>query len=352
MHQVAAPAAQLPAPANRVYVRPEKPPAKRCLVVGFCESSRSATPYDDTDVSIWGLNKAYIFMPRLDRFFEMHSPAIYNWEIRRPNKHIDWMKQYPGEIIQHVADPAFPNSIAYPLQEVSDFIGRNIWRIVEMGKPLVTAGKDPYLTSSIALEIALAMYEGFETIELYGVDLNTGGEYAWQKAGVEYLLGMAAGMGIKIILPGNCPLLHGEIYGRGFLKPEGESITVPQLETRMAELQKKMAKVTEQYHQCTGALMEAKFTMEQMPPGIDAEKQDHRIKALSQQQKQLEASALQTQGAIQEVGYAISTTPQGQPGDQAIAQIEAGQSTSAITAIGIDGNGHEQTVEAELVAVA
>ena len=317
-------------------------------------------------------------MPRIDYFFELHSPEIYNWEIRRPNKHLDWVRAFKGPVFQHVADPTIPNSIAYPLQEVANFIGRNLFRLVEIGKPYVPGSKDPYLTSSIALQIALAMYEGFEAIELYGVDLNTGGEYAWQKSGVEYLLGMCQGLGIKVILPGNCPLLHGEIYGRGFLKPEGESITVPQLETRLKELQKKIEKVGQQFHQGSGALMEAKFTMDQMPPGIDAEKQDQRVKALGQQKAQLEASALQTQGMINEVMYMISTTPQGQPGDQAIAQLEAGgvqsssavrrlletgqitmdqakgmaANTSAITAIGIDSNGHTETVEAELVSVA
>ena len=361
---------------SRVYSRPASPPSRRALIVGFCESSRNATPYDDTDATIFGLNKAGIFMPRIDYFFETHSPEIYTWEVRRPNKHLDWMRAFKGPIFQHVADPTIPNSIAYPLQEVAAFIGQNIWRLVEIGKPHVSAAGDPYLTSSIALQIALAMYERFEVIELYGVDLNTGGEYAWQKAGVEYLLGMAAGMGIKVVLPGNCPLLHGEIYGRGFLKPEGESITIPQLEIRKTELEKKMSKVTEQYWQVAGALAEAKHTMAQMPPGIDAEKQDQRVKELAQGEGQLKAQVLTTQGMLQEVMYMISTTPQGQPGDQAIAQIESGEVTAGaaqtlnfeinedgvLAAVGepaepesggnFETNGHEQVIEAQLVSVA
>lgn len=376
MHAVAAPAAQLPVPTNRVYVRPQKLSSPRAVLVGFCESSRNAAPYDDKDCTFFGLNKAYIFQPTLHYYFETHSPEIYNWEIRRPNGHKTWLKSFKGPIFQHVADPEIPNSIAYPLQEVADFIGVNIWRLVEIGKPLVSATKDPYLTSSIAYQIALAMYEGFETIELYGIDLNTGGEYAWQKAGVEYLLGMAAGRGHKVILPGNCPLLHGDLYGRGFLKPEGESITVTQLEVRMKELQQKLEKMSAEWQRCSGCLMEARYTMSQMPPGIDAETQDKRVKELAQMESQLKAQCLQIQGSLQEVMYMISTTPQGQPGDQAIAQIESGQVTAgaagggnfALNAAGVlaqtdevppvesggnfETNGHEQTIEPQLVIVA
>lgn len=355
---------------TRIYERPAKPSSQRAVLTGFCESSRNATPYDDKDVTIFGLNRGYTFMSRIDYFFEMHGPAIYRWKIRRPEGHLEWMQRFKGPIFQHLADPEIPNSIAYPLQAISDFVGQNIWRLIQVGQPLVSAGKNPYLTSSIAYQIALAMYEGFEQIELYGIDLNTGGEYAWQKSGVEYLLGMAAGRGHKIILPGNCPLLgDGKLYGRGFLKPEGEQITKPQLEVRLKELQAKYQKTQDEFHQITGALMEARHMATELPGGVFAEKQDQRIRELVNGEAQVKARVLAMQGSLQEILNMISWTPDGQPGDQAIAQLETGQLASY--APGEDGgltlvlgepiagletapaaNGHEQTIEAELVAVA
>lgn len=352
MRKVAAPAAEIIAPASgpRLYVKPEKPPSKRAVLVGFCESSRNAAPYDDRDCTFFGLNRAYTFQPRIDYFFEMHGPDIYRWKVRRPAGHIEWMKAFPGPIFQHVADLEIPNSMAYPLQAIADNVGQNIWRLVQVGQPLVSAGKNPYLTSSIAYQIALAMYEGFPEIELYGIDLNTGGEYAWQKAGVEYLLGMAAGRGHKVVLPGNCPLLgDGKLYGRGFLKPEGEAISKPQLEVRLEELRGKFEKVQTNFHQVTGALMEAKRTAVEMPGGVDAERQDQRLRELNQAEGQLKAQLLALQGQQQEVLNMISWTPEGQAGDQAIAQLEAGQVPSVVPPA-LDLDSPERAAECELVA--
>jgi hypothetical protein len=61
--------------------------------------------------------------------------------------------------------------------------------------------------------IALAMLEGFERIELYGFEMGTLTEYHFQKAGSEYLIGMALGMGIEVYIPENCSLCTGKMYG-------------------------------------------------------------------------------------------------------------------------------------------
>jgi hypothetical protein len=62
--------------------------------------------------------------------------------------------------------------------------------------------------------IALAVYEGFKTIDIYGVDMAVGSEYGEQRPSCEYYIGIAKGKGIDIKLPAACDLLKSRfIYG-------------------------------------------------------------------------------------------------------------------------------------------
>lgn len=193
---------------------------KTVAIVGFAESSRAYAPWDDTTVEIWCQNAAYRpgFVKRADRWFELHNRALVETkiEVRRPADYLDWLRNFDGPVYMQSAHADIPNSVAYPYQPVIDLVG-------------------PYLTSTVAYMIALAILEGFEQIQLYGIDMEYE-EYAGQKAGCEYLLGFARGRGIEIGLPENCPLLVAPLYGLGNMRPEGEHITDDQYATRLQKL--------------------------------------------------------------------------------------------------------------------
>lgn len=335
------PAPAPPAPGQ--YVKPDRPRTPKLAIVGFCNPHRDWAPYTDPSFTLMGLNKTYIFQPRVDEYFEMHGPDIYRWEIRRPNKHLDWIKAFPGRVFMHRHDPEIPNSIEYPLAAVAETIGADLSRVDEDGKIEPGTGA-PYLSSSISYQIALGIHEGYEEIHLYGVDLNTGGEYAWQRAGVEHLLGIALGKGIKVVLPSNCPLLQGKLYGRGFLKPEGEVMSKSQYEVRMAELRQRAEKLTIQAAQLEGAEAVAAAVVKEMFPGVNMETADQRHKQYQQQLINVRNELQKTVGALNETAYWISFTPDGQEPRQAIEQLAAAQAT----------NGHAppaETAEAEGIGV-
>lgn len=63
-----------------------------------------------------------------------------------------------------------------------------------------------YWNSSIAYAMALAIHEGAEEIGVYGVDMKGDDEYGYQKPNMEYLVGLARGMGIKVHIPEQSPL--------------------------------------------------------------------------------------------------------------------------------------------------
>lgn len=346
----------------RALLPPEKRNRTKVGIVGFCQGSRDLMPYDDPDMLAFGLNKGGIFMPRGDVWFELHGPKIYKWEIRRPHKHTEWMKAFNGPVYMHEADPEIPNSVAYPLKEIADDVFRNIMRLTAENT-LESYASMPYLTSSIALQMALAIHEQFSEIHLYGIDLNTDSEYAWQKAGVEHLIGVAAGRGIKVVVPDACALLKGKIYGRGFMKPEGEAHSVSQFEVRLKSIRERREKLTVQVNQQIGARNECGYILNQMPPGLDHEKLSDRQRQLSQAVDQSIGELNQLVGQEREVLYWISMTPEGQDPQQAIqqvnekmaqpeAQLSALKAKAAEQPPEVTQNGHVEADVKELVEVA
>ena len=59
----------------------------------------------------------------------------------------------------------------------------------------------PYWNSSIAYAMALAIHEGAQEIAIYGVDMDGTDEFGYQKANMEYLIGVARGRGISVYIP-------------------------------------------------------------------------------------------------------------------------------------------------------
>lgn len=313
---------------------------KKVAIVGFCASSRDLTPWDDPEFEIWGLNRGYLFMPKADRWFEMHGRNIYGSQQRRPGKHVQWLNDFKGPVYMHQKFEEVDTCVAYPLAEMAEFFGPNIQRIGVFGPKkgnTTSSGQgewhdtevirdttgEPYLSSSIAYEIALAIYEGFGEIHLYGVDLNTEAEYAWQKPGVEFLLGVAAGRGIKVVLPDNCPLLKGTLYGRGFMSERPEQMSYEQLAKRLKSLQKDHQIGQGDLHRLLGAKESLQFVMDQMTPGIDHEMMDDRMKAIDKNIAQVQGTLLQYEGMIKETAYWLHQTMEGQDPKEAVDQLRA-----------------------------
>ncbi len=73
---------------------------------------------------------------------------------------------------------------SYPLQEIMDEFDTD------------------YFSSSVDYAIALAIYERFKAIHLYGCNMIKGSEYSFQKPGVDFWCGMAKGRGVKVIVHG------------------------------------------------------------------------------------------------------------------------------------------------------
>ncbi len=158
----------------------------RVAIVGL-SPTHDLAPWDDPSWEKWGLALDPDIYA-LDRVFEIHDIRLLrtypNWD-----QYLERINSVDSVYVQE-AVAEIPNGIPYPLEEVSK--------------------TTDYLCSSIAYCMALAIHEGAEEIGLWGVDMRAWEEYGYQKANMEYLIGLARGKGIKVYVPDQSPLLKFE----------------------------------------------------------------------------------------------------------------------------------------------
>lgn len=177
--------------------------------MGRCWSTRADAPWNQPDWEIWSL--AWDPLPVTTRIFELHQNfRMFLGSQEEGDHHVAGLRMAKVPVFMLDPQRDIPMSTGYPLQYVADLIGR-------------TAKGTPYLESSIAYMMGLAMLEferqqrfGGMKIGIWGVDLHCESEYAYQRPNLEYLIGMARGMGIKVFIPPQSALLThqmGKPYG-------------------------------------------------------------------------------------------------------------------------------------------
>ena len=235
---------------------------KSVAIFGFAPQTRDLIHESKAD-EVWALNNFYNYgleESRVTRTFEMHElwmQHVYAFE--RPTTNIrgkyywDWLRTphpYPIYMAKNKQD--FVNTLWHiksldidklsdadkekwgvKLREIEvafdffkDFKG-NIRRypleaIIDEFFPTIEGldtsifpprGIMPYFVSSIDYMSALAIYEGFERIEYYGVELKETTEWAMQKSGATFWAGVARGRGIQVVTPIKSVLISAPLYG-------------------------------------------------------------------------------------------------------------------------------------------
>jgi hypothetical protein len=144
-----------------------------------------------------------------------------------------------------------PASVRYPIERICAVFGR-------------------YFTSSIGYMLASAILEGrddslkvvdpdaaYGWIGLYGIDLAADSEYADQRPNAEYLIGLARGLGIEVVIAEGAALLKADrLYGYepGLGDgPVGEAYD----RKRIEDLTKQRTDALDAAHTIEGALQEA-----------------------------------------------------------------------------------------------
>jgi hypothetical protein len=94
-----------------------------------------------------------------------------------------------------------PTSIEYPLQKVIDFF----------------PGCREFLNSALSHAIAYALFKGYNSIDLFGINVEMGTEWIYQRDCVSYWMGRGHGMGVRITCSGSprrpMRIIDKKIYG-------------------------------------------------------------------------------------------------------------------------------------------
>jgi hypothetical protein len=181
---------------------------KKVVLVGSNQLTRHLIDWSQP-ADFWLFNEAASrdWVEHCDAVFQMHAPAIWrNPKNVNDPKHYEWLKQdHLFPVYMQEVYPDVPASAAYPLEEIAQSLLPNMRR---KGGDVVK-----YFTSSPAYAIALAVYQGYDEIEIVGIEMASGTEYERQRDGVTFWLGVAAGRGITVILQDESLLMAGKLYG-------------------------------------------------------------------------------------------------------------------------------------------
>jgi len=214
---------------------PSAKPLKRCAIVGTAPTYIQ-TPWTDPTLEIFGLNDGYsLGMARADRWFDLHKfsqmafvppgarkipqGSVPLGSYVRPAGHLDWLRGRPFPVmLQEAPLPGWKTAQQFPLAEVLTFWAKFWpWRVTASG--VVSPGTD-YEASTPALMLMWAVLQGYTEIHIYGIHLATEWEYISQRPNMELLIGVAAGLGIKIVLPTKTPLCKASY--RYAYEPKGD----------------------------------------------------------------------------------------------------------------------------------
>lgn len=202
------------------FTMPEPAPLKRVAILGTA-GSWTQCPFKDLTLEIWGLNDGYLLgVPRATAWFDLHPIHQMNFRPRdqrqvsptdvpvgvylRPEGHLEWLKSRPMPVYLPEARQGYAMGRVFPKEAVLDF-WRPFWpwRLKRGG--LIEPGPD-YEVSTPSWMLMLAVMEGYQEIHVYGIHLATQWEYVQQRPNFEFLLGVAAGRGTRIVLPDAAPI--------------------------------------------------------------------------------------------------------------------------------------------------
>lgn len=145
----------------------------RVAIVGVGDGWEGA-PVNGTEV--WGINHCICRRP-VSKVFDIHVlDACYTEEGRQ---HLVDAREKASEDNTPIIEIG-----NYPLKEIIHEFGTD------------------YFACSAAYAIALAIYKGYDDIDLYGINQAAGTEYIFEKGCVEFWLGIAIGKGIKVTVHG------------------------------------------------------------------------------------------------------------------------------------------------------
>jgi hypothetical protein len=225
----------------------------KLAIVGTHPATRDNAPFTDPDFDIWVFNEApqAEWCKRWTHVFQMHKPEVYTSPLNMVRgDHWEWLQQDHGvgkTIFMQEIDPRVPCSSRYPLDEMREQMPA--FTPLDNGKP--------FITSTVAMAIPLALYLGYEHIEIYGVDLASNTEYTYQQNGWMYWAGVArATLGAGFILKSGEHHFNNRLYayeGETQIDREFFAARVEKLGSEKHQLELRLMKLRDRFNEAVSA---------------------------------------------------------------------------------------------------
>ena len=169
----------------------------RVAVIGSARSSAHQVPWNDRSLQKWGLAWLVPLMPYCDLSFEVHPARHWNEGKRITNYYADLNKR-GGPVVTTEPHDGLDNQVQFDWDELAERFGPEA----------------KYFQSSVGYMIAHAILQGATELHVYAVDMLAASEYGYQRANCEWWLGIAKGLGIKVVLPSGSALCQANhLYG-------------------------------------------------------------------------------------------------------------------------------------------
>lgn len=152
---------------------------------GWAEAPECGTGY-----KIWGLTQLILRRP-VDRVIDMNNYTLWG--------PVEADEAARARVLAEERGVEYIDRESYPLAKVIEFFGTD------------------YFSNTVDYAIALALFERFDEIHLYGVTVEVGSEYYFEKPGVDFWCGYALGRRAKVIVHGQYSTImrtkDGCLYG-------------------------------------------------------------------------------------------------------------------------------------------
>ncbi len=188
-------------------------PTKRIAIVG-CSDTRDFAPYGDKSWEIWSMNNTFNYTKRQNAWFEIHPIRVFQGRFQRRKLLgpgiFEWSDDFRGQ-------PMYEYMLALARLDVPVYMQKH-WDIIPKSEPYpiedVLHRFGRYFTNSVSYIIALAIMSGATEIGCFGIDMAASSEYGPQRPSCEWMLGIAAGLGIRLNIPDQADLLKTTfLYG-------------------------------------------------------------------------------------------------------------------------------------------
>jgi len=180
-------------------------------IIGMGWSGQEA-PFDQGER--WGINCSYTY-GEMDRVFRMHHPVLIPKSLRLgqyTQSITEVIEKYPAMEIITLENMLIERNPEAGPEIIFNFDLSNPGDVIKQTRryPLFEYNKlisCTYATSTLMYIIGLAILEKFDRIRLYGIELFSKiskNEYEFERQGVEHILWLAMGKGIRVEIPFHC----------------------------------------------------------------------------------------------------------------------------------------------------